>query len=283
MGKEAAGSTAAGGLAGLAGPIGLGIQAIGAGFSIAEAIKQKRDQRDAERTAKELVEQAKSRVEVNRMEGLQVPLDSYDQAMREVTAQQMQSLEGLREADARTLAAGVGKLAAAGSDATELQRQAMEGAIFDRDKLIAMEQQNIDRSIANIDLKSAEGAQQMAADADAASAMNLQSAVKGLGGAFQSFAENQDLYKRQKTNNGTQYQNLSSEQINRIVPNMFANMFGTQAPSQAPSYLSNQQMNNMLGIQAPGQVAPFQFNASPFQFNASPFQFAPSPLLNQIK
>ena len=56
-------------------------------------------------------------------------------------------------------------------------------------------------------------------------------------------------------------------------------MFGTQAPS----YLSNQQMNNMLGIQAPGQVTPFQFNASPFQFNASPFQFAPSPLLNQIK
>lgn len=273
MGKEAAGSTAAGGLAGLAGPIGLGIQVIGAGFSIAEAIKQKREQRDAERTAKELVEQTKSRLEVNRMEGLQVPLDSYDQAMREVTAQQMQSLEGLREADARTLAAGVGKLAAAGSDATELQRQAMEGAIFDRDKLIASEQSNIDRTIANVDIQSALGAQQMAADADAASAMNLQSAAQGLGGAFQSFAESQDLYKRQKTNNtgGTQFQNLSSGQINSIVPNMFG--------TQAPSYLSNQQMNNMLGIQAPGQVTPFQFNASPFQFNASPFQFTPSPLL----
>ena len=273
MGKEAAGSTAAGGLAGLAGPIGLGIQAIGAGFSIAEAIKQKREQRDAERTAKELVEQTKSRLEVNRMEGLQVPLDSYDQAMREVTAQQMQSLEGLREADARTLAAGVGKLAAAGSDATELQRQAMEGAIFDRDKLIASEQSNIDRSIANVDLQSALGAQQMAADADAASAMNLQSAAQGLGGAFQSFAESQDLYKKQKTNNtgGTQSKNLSSEQINSIVPNMFG--------TQAPSYLSNQQMNNIFGTQAPGQVTPFQFNASPFQFNASPFQFTPSPLL----
>ena len=271
MGKEAAGSTAAGGLAGLAGPIGLGIQAIGAGFSIAEAIKQKREQRDAERTAKELVEQTKSRLEVNRMEGLQVPLDSYDQAMREVTAQQMQSLEGLREADARTLAAGVGKLAAAGSDATELQRQAMEGAIFDRDKLIASEQSNIDRSIANVDLQSALGAQQMAADADAASAMNLKSAAQGLGGAFQSFAESQDLYKRQKTNNGTQFQNLSSGQINSILPNMFG--------TQAPSYLSNQQMNNMFGTQAPGQVTPFQFNASPFQFNASPFQFTPSPLL----
>lgn len=278
MGKEAAaaevtasGSTSAGGLAGLAGPIGLGIQAIGAGFSIAEAIKQKREQRDAERTAKELVEQTKSRLEVNRMEGLQVPLDSYDQAMREVTAQQMQSLEGLREADARTLAAGVGKLAAAGSDATELQRQAMEGAIFDRDKLIASEQSNIDRSIANVDIQSALGAQQMAADADAASAMNLKSAAQGLGGAFQSFAENQDLYKRQKTNNGTQFQNLSSGQINSILPNMFG--------TQAPSYLSNQQMNNIFGTQAPGQVTPFQFNASPFQFNASPFQFTPSPLL----
>jgi hypothetical protein len=253
MGQETAGTTKSGGLAGLAGPIGLGIQAIGAGFSIAEAIKQRREQRDAERTAKELVEQAKSRLEVNRMEGLQVPLDSYDQAMREVTAQQMQSLEGLREADARTLAAGVGKLAAAGSDATELQRQAMEGAILDRDKLIASEQSNIDRSIAGIDLESASGAQQMAADADAASAMNFQSAAQGLGGAFQSFAETQDLYKRQKTTPassifGTQAQsNLSAEQMNRIVP---VNMFGSQAQ---------------------GQSSPFQFNPSPFQFTPSPF------------
>jgi hypothetical protein len=275
MGKESAGSTASGGLAGLAGPIGLGVQSVGFGFSIVEAINQKREQRDADRTTKELIEQTKSRLEVNRMEGLQVPLDSYNQAMREVTAQQKQSLEGLREADARTLAAGVGKLNAAGSDATELQRQGMEGVIFDRDKLIASEQSSRDVSIANVDLQSALGAQQMAADAEAASAMNLKSAAQGLGGAFQSFAESQDLYKRQKTNNDTQFQNLSSGQINSIVPNMFG--------TQAPSYLSNQQMNNMLGIQAPGQVTPFQFNASPFQFNASPFQFTPSPLLNQIK
>ena len=123
---------------------------------------------------------------------------------------------------------------------------------MDRDKLIASEQSNIDRSIANLDLQSALGAQQMAADTDAASAMNLQSAAKGLGGAFQTFAENQDLYKRQKTTPASSSQpagqsNLSAEQMNRLVP------------------------VNMFGGQVAGQSSPFQFNPSPFQFTPSPF------------
>jgi hypothetical protein len=253
MGQESSGSTKAGGLAGLAGPIGLGMQVVGAGFNIARAIQQRREQRDAEKTAQEALNQAKSRLEVNRMEGVQVPLDAYEQAMRETTAQQMQSLEGLREADARTLAAGVGRLGAGAADITEKNRQMMEQSILERDKAIATEQSYIDKNLASLSLQESIGASQAAADAQASSAMNLQQGIMGVGNAFNTLAKSQDLYKRQKTTPassifGTQAQsNLSSEQINRIVP---VNMFGSQAQ---------------------GQYSPFQFNPSPFQFTPSPF------------
>lgn len=196
MGQESSGSTKAGGLAGLAGTIGLGMQVVGAGFNIARAIQQRREQRDAEKTAQEALNQAKSRLEVNRMEGIQVPLDAYEQAMRETTAQQMQSLEGLREADARTLAAGVGRLGAGAADITEKNRQMMERSILERDKAIATEQSSIDQKLASLSLQESIGASQAAADAQASSAMNLQQGIMGLGNAFNTFAQNQDLYSK---------------------------------------------------------------------------------------
>lgn len=194
MGAQTGSSTAAGGLAGAAPAIGAGLQVLGAGFSIAQGIDARKKQRDAERAAEELLNQAKNRLEVNRMEGIQVPLDAYEQAMRETTAQQMQSLQGLREASARTLAAGVGKLGAAGAMATEKTRQQMADAIYARDKMVADEQARIDRALASIDLQGAEGAQQAAAQREQMAAQAFTGAFKQGAGAFQTLAESQGLY-----------------------------------------------------------------------------------------
>ena len=114
--------------------------------------------------------------------------------MRETTAQQMQSLGGLREASARTLAAGVGKLGAAGAMATEKTRQQMADAIYARDKMVADEQARIDRALASIDLQSAEGAQQAAAQREQMAAQAFTGAFKQGAGAFQTLAESQGLY-----------------------------------------------------------------------------------------
>ena len=195
MGAATGGAaTAAGGLAGAAPVIGVGLQAIGMGFSIAQGIDAKKKQRDAERAADELLSQAKQKLEVNRMEGIQVPLDAYEQAMRETTAQQMQSLEGLREADSRTLAAGVGKLGAVGAMATEKTRQQMADAIYARDKMVANEQATIDRSLAGIDLEGAQGAQLAAAQREQMAAQAFTGAFQQGAGALQTLAESQGLY-----------------------------------------------------------------------------------------
>ena len=192
------GSTGAGGLAGAAPMIGMGIQVIGAGLQIARSIDQKKKARDAERASKELLEQAKSRLDVNRMEGIQVPLEAYEMAGREVTAQQMQSLEGLREADARTLAAGVGKLGAAGATATEGVRQNMAEAIYKRDKMIANEAARIDTVMGGISLEEVSGAQIAAKEREEAAAMALSGGIAGMGGAFDTLAKSQDLYSQRQ-------------------------------------------------------------------------------------
>lgn len=225
-GEAAGGSTAAGGLAGLAGPIGMGMQLAGAGFQIARAIDEKKKARDAERASTELLEQAKRRLDVNRQEGVQVPLDAYEQAMREMTAMQGQSLMGLREADERSLAAGVGKLAAAGTAGVEGFRGKMEEAIYTRDKAIADEAARIDSMMAGISLTEAEGAQEAAKQREEASAMALQGAISGIGGAFNTMAQSQDLYsQRQGELNAAQayqqqtgkYQDMNARQAKRAM------------------------------------------------------------------
>jgi len=184
--------------------VGVGLQVLGMGLDIAQSIDAKKKQRDADRAAAESLAQAKSKIEVNRMEGLQVPLDAYEQAGREITAQHMQSLEGLREADARTLAAGVGKSSAAGAMATEKKRQQMADAIYARDKMVADEQATIDRALATINLQEAEGAQMAAAQREQMSAQALSGALTGLGGAAQTFYEGQSLYGNQANRTANQ-------------------------------------------------------------------------------
>lgn len=182
-------------LIGALGPIGAGLQVLGAGFQIAQAIDAKKKQRDAERAAKVALEQAKSKLAVNRLEGVQLPLDAYEAAMRETTAQQMQSLEGLREADARSLAAGVGKLQMAGDIATERTRRQMEQAITQREEAIAKEQSRIDATLATLDLEEAAGAQREAAQREEQFAMGLTKGIAGLGSAVQTLYGDSDLFQ----------------------------------------------------------------------------------------
>lgn len=182
-------------LIGALGPIMSGIQLLGSGFQIAQAIDAKKKQRDAERAAKVALEQAKSKLAVNRLEGVQLPLDAYEAAMRETTAQQMQSLEGLREADARSLAAGVGKLQMAGDIATERTRRQMEQAITQREEAIAKEQSRIDQTLATLDLEEAAGAQKEAAQREEQFALGLKGGIAGLGGAFETLYKDSDLYQ----------------------------------------------------------------------------------------
>lgn len=190
-------SGAGGGFAGAVPFIGLGLQALGAGASIIQGIRARREQREAEAQAERALESAKRTLAVNRMEGLQVPLEAYELAERGLTAQQMQSTQALAEADARSLAAGVGRSQLVAQQGQEEMRQQMAQDIFSRDKMIAQEQSDIDRSLAAISLQEAEGAQRAAAQREQMAQQGFTGAVSGLSSGLQTFYENTQLYGRQ--------------------------------------------------------------------------------------
>lgn len=174
--------------------IGPGLQVLGAGFSIIQGIQAKRAQREAEAQAERALTEARKQLSVNRMEGLQVPLEAYELAERGLTAQQMQSTQALAEADSRSLAGGVGRSQMAAQQGQEQLRQQMAQDIYNRDKLIADEASNIDRNLASISLAEAEGAQLAAMQREQQAAAGFTGGIQGIAGAGQTLYENTALY-----------------------------------------------------------------------------------------
>lgn len=175
-----------------------GLGVLGSGMSIIESIEAKKRQRDADKAADIALRQAKKELSVNRLEGIQVPIESYNQAMRAVTAQQMQAIEGLRESGQRAVAGGIGRVGAVGQDAVEQQRQQMDKALAQRDLLIAQEDARIDQSLANISLGEATGAMAAAQQNQQIAAQQMTSAVSGLGAVADNLYKYSDLYKKSK-------------------------------------------------------------------------------------
>ena len=176
------------------------IAGVGGLASIGQGIDSKMKAKDAQRESDAALAKAKKEFDVNRQEGVQVPLDSYEQAIRETTAQQQQALSALTESDSRSLAAGVGKLQAAVGTQTETNRQAMGDAILARDQAIAKDQTRIDQGLASMSIQEAEGAAAAAADLNKLGGQQLTSGAVAVGQAGLSIYQKSDLYKKKKDN-----------------------------------------------------------------------------------
>ena len=166
----------------------------GAGMSIAQGFESKKAARKAARAAAESLELAKRKIEIRRMEQLQVPLESYQLEQQALVAGQQQAIEGLRESGQRAVQGGLPGLQAQVQAGAEGIRQDQAQAIYDRDKLIVDEQKTADTQLANLDLNSAQGAQMAAAQADERAGAQFTAGVQGLGSAANTLFAGSDLY-----------------------------------------------------------------------------------------
>ena len=97
----------------------------GMGIGLGQAAKQRRAASQAKSDSERLMQQARAQIQKDAFENIKLPTESYDRAFRANTAQQRQALEALQGADARSLAAGVGKVGAVGTASNEEQRLKM--------------------------------------------------------------------------------------------------------------------------------------------------------------
>ena len=189
------------------------IGSIGAGASIAGGFAAKKQARKAARAAADSLEAAKRKLEVRRMEQLQVPLDSYELEQQALVAGQQQAIEGLRESGQRAVQGGLPALQAQVQAGAESIRQDQAKAIFDREKLIVDEQKTADAQLANLDLSTAQGAQMAAAQADESAAQQFTSGIKGLAGVGQTMYERKDLYDLVENRNNISVSELDDGKI----------------------------------------------------------------------
>lgn len=150
------------------------------GMNLSAAAKQSKAASAAEQAAGEAAAKAESEYQREFAGGVQLPMEAYQQAGREGTAQQMQALQALQEADSRSLAAGVGKVQAAATEAQTGITEQMRKDLFSLESA-QMEEKMANRdAIAKMNEERARGAQIAAANAEAAKTAAITSAVSGV-------------------------------------------------------------------------------------------------------
>lgn len=159
--------------------IGLGITAIGTGFSFAQAGSQRKKYKAAEAAAAESMEAARKRLEVNYLEQLAIDKEAYEEMREAALVSGAQTSEALAESE-RGVAAGAGRLGANMTAAQEGITTAQRAESLALDKAVAKEDSRLRDVNVQLDLGEVAGAQQAITDAKAAETAALQQGFQGL-------------------------------------------------------------------------------------------------------
>jgi|TARA_R100000951_G_scaffold82534_1_gene70224 hypothetical protein len=166
---------------------GVAVAAIGAATSYAQAQKQKRLKRQANKAAENAMEEAKSKLDVNVYEALSIKKEPYELAREASLAQGKMALQAAQEGDVRGAAATAGRVQMAQNKQQQQIQSAMGQEALGLEKTVASEEARLMSEKSRIDLQEAEGAQVAAAEAAKAQAayesQAMESGMQALGGA----------------------------------------------------------------------------------------------------
>lgn len=185
--------------------IGAGTTLYGGAKSFSDASKARKRGEAAQRAAIKAVEEAKKRIDINRMEQLSIAKEPYE-LMRE--AQLVQGATGLQagvEGETRGAAATAGRIQMAQGQQQAGIRAAQAQRMDEINRLVAQEDARIDQQLAGIAMEEAAGAQQAIRDAQEDRAAYIAQGVGTLGsiaeGLSSSYAEgNFGKTRRQQEN-----------------------------------------------------------------------------------
>lgn len=173
--------------------IALGGAAVGGAANLVAAGRARDQQRDADRAAGRLLADARSKIEKDFYEGLKLPTEAYDQAYEANAQAQRESVEALQQADARTLAAGVGRIGALSNENVQKIRAQQAQDAFELDKLKAEGADAVNQQLAQMDVAAAQDQAARAAQADEKVGMLQAGAAQSIIGGISAAAEAQAL------------------------------------------------------------------------------------------
>lgn len=211
-----------------------GLSAAGAGAKFAQAVRSNRMAKQAEQAAAKFMADARKRMEVNFLEGVQVPTEAYEIAARQNLAQSQQATQALRETDQRAVIGGIQGVQEQGAIAAEQLRTGLQEDLFRRDLMVAQEDSRLRDQMAGLDLAEVTGAQRAMADQERLRAQAIGSAFGLLGQGAKDIFEDSALYRRRdpdRLSGATVRANAAkiTDQMKRQQANMMANTPGVMS------------------------------------------------------
>lgn len=162
-------------------------------YSFAQAAKQNKMARQAESEATKAFAEARKKLGVNYMEALSIQKEPYELARQAAISAGAQQVEAARESE-RGVAATAGRLQMAQTEAQGQVRSSMGQELSELEKATAEEESRLRDVGVQLDLEEVQGAQQKAADLQAASAQSLMQGVGSLASAVSSVGGAMNLY-----------------------------------------------------------------------------------------
>jgi len=180
--------------------IGLGISAVSAGMSFAQASKQKKIQNQAQADAQKAMDEARKRLEPNYYAALSVQKEPHELAREALNVQGAQAIQAGAESE-RGAAATAGRVQAQMNTAQQEERNDYGKELTDLAKLTAGEDSRLRDVNVQLDLEEVAGQQQMASDAQQAAAAATAAGMASATSAIQQGIAGADLYSKNKSIN----------------------------------------------------------------------------------
>ncbi len=165
------------GFTAIAAGIGLATTAATTGISFGQAAKQKDLAKKSQREANKAMKEARARLEVNYADALSIPKEAYELQREAMLSQGAQALEAGIESE-RGSASTAGRVLAAQQAAQSGIRTDMAQELFDIEAMKLEEESRLRDINVQMDIGEAMGAQQRAADAQAASTAAKQQGIQ---------------------------------------------------------------------------------------------------------
>jgi putative Ca2+/H+ antiporter (TMEM165/GDT1 family) len=188
-------------------------------MSFVQAAKQKEDSDIANDEAARLMADARKRAEVDNFEELSVPTESFEAEFEANLAADQQAVQALQEGDARSLAAGVGRIGSQQAEEAEDTRIAMGQDLYNLDVTKAESRDAVNQQLIALDVGEAGDKAQMGSDLLAASSDSFSQGVSSVGSGLSSFGDTQDAYssEKRKTNRANRKSRRTTRQGERAM------------------------------------------------------------------
>jgi len=156
------------------------LAAAGTGLSFAQAGKQNKLRKEAEKEAAASLERAREIMGTNYLEGLALPKEAYEREREAMLSSGAQALQAAQEAETRGAAATAGRVQMAQQAGQRRIATSQADRLLELEMMGAKEDARLQTGLANLEMMGVAGAQQAARDAQMSQMQAVQQGFEGL-------------------------------------------------------------------------------------------------------